>query len=286
MSRLRLILRWEWLGYLVGVIVFAVACYGLSQWQFARRAEVVAEIHRVEQNYHARPVPLAELVATRTSFSLADEYRPITAHGRYLGASQVLVRNRPLDGQPGFEVLVPFRLDDGRVIAIDRGWLATGSTGGSPDVVPPAPTGEVTVVARIKQSQPDVARTAPHGQLASFYIPGLERVAQTDIYTGTYFLLDSETPAPAAAAPMQLPEPSTDEGSHLSYAFQWLAFGVLAFVALGYAVRTTMRRAAETSAAAGSDGAAELPDERPGPMPVLARRKRDADSEYEDHVLG
>ena len=41
--------------------------------------------------------------------------------GRYLLDEQVLVRNRPLNGQPGFEVLNPLLLDDGTVFVVDRG---------------------------------------------------------------------------------------------------------------------------------------------------------------------
>ena len=46
-------------------------------------------------------------------------------------------------------------------------------------------------------------------------------------------------PAPAV-------KPTADEGPHLSYALQWIAFGILAFVGavLGVPARTAIRRAA------------------------------------------
>lgn len=40
---------------------------------------------------------------------------------------------------------------------------------------------------------------------------------------------------------MPFPAPSIDEGSHLSYALQWIAFGVLAFVGFAYAARMQRR---------------------------------------------
>ena len=58
-------------------------------------------------------------------------------------------------------------------------------------------------------------------------------------YTGAYGLLDTENPA--TARPTAVSKPVADEGPHLSYAFQWILFGVMAFVGLGWAVRQEYR---------------------------------------------
>jgi cytochrome oxidase assembly protein ShyY1 len=47
--------------------------------------------------------------------------------GTYLTDKSVLVRNRPLNGQAGFLQLVPFKLDSGEIVAVERGWLAVTS---------------------------------------------------------------------------------------------------------------------------------------------------------------
>ena len=39
------------------------------------------------------------------------------------------MRNRPFEGSSGFEVITPFRLDDGTVFMVDRGWIAQDSDG-------------------------------------------------------------------------------------------------------------------------------------------------------------
>ena len=44
-----------------------------------------------------------------------------------------------------------------------------------------------------------------------------------------------------ATVPTALPKPALDEGPHLSYAFQWLVFAILGFVALAWAVRQEYR---------------------------------------------
>ena len=36
----------------------------------------------------------------------------------------MLLRNRVRDGEGGYDVLTPLRLDDGTAVVIDRGWVA------------------------------------------------------------------------------------------------------------------------------------------------------------------
>jgi cytochrome oxidase assembly protein ShyY1 len=260
----------RWGGYLALVIVFAVACGLLSWWQWARRAEAVAEIDRVAVNYDADPVPVREALPSLDSWAEADEWLPVQLTGRYLVDEQLFVRNRPYNGASGFEVLVPFQLDDGRVFVVDRGWVPVGESIEAPDAVPAPPAGDVTVVARLKPGEPTLpGRTAPEGQLATIHLPSVAELVGDETYVGAYGLLASEDPAPATR-PQPAVKPEADEGPHLSYALQWIAFGVLAFVALIWAFRRERRIAA-------------LPVEEQAA--ARATKRRSADSDYEDAAL-
>ena len=262
----------RWGGYIVLVIVFAIACGLLSWWQWSRRADAVAEIQRIETHYDAPPVPVGEVLADVDSWSIDDEWVPVSLEGHYLLDQQLLVRNRPYDGQSGFDVLVPFQLDDGRVFVVDRGWVPVGSSVEAPDSVPAAPGGDVTVVARLKAGEPEIpGRSAPTGQLATIHLPSVADLTGAETYTGAYGLLASETPAPAEAPPAAAPRPAEDEGPHLSYALQWIAFGILAFIGLFWAIRRERRIAALP---ASEQAAARAP-----------KRRRSEDSDYEDSVL-
>ncbi len=253
----------RWGGYLALVIVFAIACGFLSWWQWSRRAEAVAEIGRIEANYDADPVPLASLVPDLAAADESVEWHPVVLTGEYLVDEQLLVRNRPRESDAGFEVLVPLRLADGSVFVVDRGWVPAGSTPEAPDAVPAAPEGEVTVVVRLKPGEPEIpGRGAPDGQLATVRLPDVARLVGAPTYTGMYGLLVSEDPV-AADRPLAAIRPVEDEGPHLSYALQWIAFGILAFVGLAWAVRRERRIAA-------------------GEV-ILARKERDA--EVEDALL-
>ncbi len=44
-----------------------------------------------------------------------------------------------------------------------------------------------------------------------------------------------------------MPMPSLNEGNHLSYAFQWIIFGIMAFIAFGWAYRNERRIAREAA---------------------------------------
>lgn len=276
MNGWRFTLSRRWIGYLALVVVFAIACVFLSLWQLARRDEARADIARVEQNWDAPPRPVAEVLPQLDSFDADDKWVSVTLSGRYLTDEELLVRGRPLDGNPGFEQLVPFQLDDGRVFVVDRGWLPTGNEQDLPDVDPAPPEGPVTVVARLKAGEPVIAgRSAPEGQVATINLPTIAEIVGGELYTGAYGLLATEDPA-TAARPTAATKPVADEGPHLSYAFQWVAFGVMAFIGLGWAVRQEYRIRN-----------ADDPEERARAdvRRAKAARRPKSDAEIEDELL-
>lgn len=232
----------RWFGYLAVAVVFAIVCVLLSNWQLSRLEEKRLENSRVIENYDSDPVPLDEVLTDREGWSDEDTWTPVRMTGSYLEDEQVLVRNRPRNGQPGFEVLTPLQLTDGSVFIVDRGWLPTGNAQDLPDVVPAPPTGEITVTARLKPGEPALqGRGAAAGQIATVELAQFADRLDAPVYTAAYGLLESEDPAPADARPLPAFKPELDEGSHLSYAFQWLVFGLLGFAFLAYAVREEYR---------------------------------------------
>lgn len=277
----------KWLGYLLLAAIFATACVFLGRWQMDRRAETLAEINRVVTNYSAAPVPFAEARDQFSRLDPAKEWTQVELTGSYDTAGQRIVRNRPLNGQPGYEVVVPFRLASGETVVIDRGWLPIGNkTPGSPDSVPAPPAGEVTAVVRLKHPEPALQRGAPEGQLASIDLAAYSTQLGYPLLTGAYGQLASETP-PAADMPVAFPKPSTEEGTHLSYSLQWFAFGVLMFVGFGYAARQQARNAAidaedDDDQPEGAVHAAVTSRRRPSPP---KKRKKATSEEEEDALL-
>lgn len=275
MTGWRFVLTRRWAGYLALVIVFAIVCVSLGVWQLARRAEARAEIDRVESNWSAPAVPIDEVLPELDAFDHDDKWSPVEVTGTYLVDEQLLARNRPLNNDVGYEVLVPLLLDDGTIFIVDRGWIPGGSTQDGPDAVPPPPTGQVTVVARLKAGEPTVlGRSAPEGQVATINLPEIAALLDEPTYTGAYGLLVSEDPE--VARPVAATKPYPDEGPHLSYAFQWFVFALLGFVGFGFAVRQEYRTVN-----------ADAPQERERAASRAARkaRREKSDAEIEDELL-
>ena len=267
---------WHWARYLALAVIFALVCVGLCLWQLDRRNTALVELGRIDNNYSAEPVPLADVLGELDSFSPDQKWTPVTMTGTYLPDEELLVRNRPYNSGPGFEVLTPLRLADGSIFIVDRGGVPTGREQDAPDEIPAAPTGEVTVTARLKPGEPTLpGRSAPAGQIATIQLDDIAAMLDEPTYTGAYGLMMTEDPAPSER-PLAAVKPARDEGPHLSYAFQWLVFALFGFFGLGYGLRQEYRRVNE-----------EDPDEMER---ADARRKKDAarartDAEIEDELI-
>lgn len=215
---LRLALTPRWLGWLALALLVAVACFWLGQWQWGKYEDRAARADRIEAHYEADPVPATE-VLDEESVAVDDEWTRVTATGRYSPDEQVLVRNRPLDGTYGYEVLVPLRLTGGEQILVNRGWVPNSPKGADVDpVVPPAPDGEVTITGWVQLEEPSLGRDMPGGQVASIHLPEVEEAVGHELLGG-YVSLQSEDPEAERPKPLEVPDTGT--GSHMPYAIQW-----------------------------------------------------------------
>lgn len=231
-----------WWGGLLLVIGLSVVFALLGRWQWHRYE--AKEIRRdvVTVNYDAAPVPLREVLPRSDSaLPAGKQWTPVRVSGSYQADRALLVRNRPLNEQTGYEVLVPLRLADGSLLVVDRGWLPAGRTGAAPDSVPPTPSGPVTVVVRLRPGEPAVDRQAPAGQIQRIDLADVAR-RTTEPVQPAYGVLAGETPRPASA-PVLLPRPDVDLGPHLSYFFQWFGFSLAAYLVwAALLVREAQRR--------------------------------------------
>jgi cytochrome oxidase assembly protein ShyY1 len=230
----------RWLRWFALAVVFAVACAFLANWQLNRREQVVKIIERIDRNYSHQRVRLEVMVPKLDQFKLSRQYRKVWVHGHYLIKQQELVRNRPQNGAQGFTQIVPFELDNGKVIVIDRGWLPAGQSPERPDRVSQVPSGNLYIDGRLQPGEGATATNTPPHQVTNIDLPYLAKTAgipEAAFYTAAYLQLSGESPAPKGFTPQKEVRPDITEGNHLSYAFQWVIFAVMAFIALGWAIR-------------------------------------------------
>ena len=259
-------------------VALSVTCTFLGRWQWNRHVARDAQIRLIEDNYSAEPVQLAALAATPDRTLPADAaWRQVTVTGRYEADATVLLRNRPIGGMAGYHVLVPLVVAEGgergAVLVVDRGWVPTGENGVDVTSAPAPPTGTVTVTVRLRPDEAASPRSAPAGQVQAISVAQVLAAGDAVPATGSpgayraYGEVAAEGPAPDHALGT-LPAPSTDPGSHLSYAFQWWTF------ALGSLVGFTVMARRELQ-----DGSAAGPTVRP------ERRRRSPSAEDEEDAL-
>ena len=255
----------KWLNWIAIVVVFAVGCGFLSKWQFDRRAQKLASIALVQSNFLSHPVPISDLLLNGAFSFPGDTWRPVELTGHYLPDKAQLVRNRPNDGNPGFEELVPFLTESGQVIFVSRGWLPSGESQDYPDEVPLPNSNFTSIVGRVLASEPTLGRTAPKGQLPTMNLELAKKVTSLpEAVDSGYLRLASESPA-AGKQLKAMPNPSTEEGNNLSYAMQWILFALMAAAALIWRIRKDT-------------------DEARGIIRTRKVRRSDLDAKFEDET--
>jgi cytochrome oxidase assembly protein ShyY1 len=223
----------RWVAWFLLAVVFAIACGFLSNWQFNRRTEALQKVTQIAANYDREPVELAS-----TKFRANDEWLPVKMTGHFLPDNTLLVRNRPLNGDPGFLELIPFQRKDGLIIAIEAGWLPADDRLNPPKVYPKPSSEEQTIWGRIRPSEPTLDRDAPAGQIATINLASfMRKTGVKDRAVSEFYVRLGESNFTKNGFPKLLSKPQLDEGNHLSYALQWIVFALMAFSALVWAVR-------------------------------------------------
>ena len=107
-------------GWMSALALAAVLLFvQLGRWQWHRAAEKTA----LAAAFAAGTTSPAIVLGARATASL-PRYAQVIVTGRYDPAHQFLLDNMIEDGQVGYEVLTPLRLEDGRWLLVNRGWVA------------------------------------------------------------------------------------------------------------------------------------------------------------------
>src|SRR6478672_5357954 len=90
----------------------------LGTWQLERLSWKLNLIATVDSHMAAEPVSLDQILHMS-----ADEaqYRKVTLSGRFDHAKEAYIFATAAEGVAVYHVLTPFRMDDGRILMVDRG---------------------------------------------------------------------------------------------------------------------------------------------------------------------
>ena len=219
------------LATLLAVVLFVMA----GNWQHRRMVEKDRLRAQLELARAAAPMPLPAGVPDWSAL----RYRPVALTGAFDAAHQVLVDNRVEGDRVGYHVVTPFRLDDGRVVLVDRGFVGAGA---SRAVLPevPVPAGPRTLRGRIELPQRyfELGHVAPAGPLWQNLDP--VRFAEvTGVPVLPIVIEQDENDGTGDGLARHWPAPDLGSDQHRSYMVQWYLF---AATALGLWIFFTFRR--------------------------------------------
>lgn len=217
------------------VVVVAVVCVRLGLWQLDRLEE------RRERNAvysEALALPALELSGDTLDAVLARPgdyvYRRARVLGQPIWSREIVWRGRSLGGQPGVNLLTPYRLSRG-VILVNRGWVPSPNAahvelqdfreGAAAD-----PVGILIPLARESEHTRPVSMEMGDQRVLSVQLPSA--AALDEHLPGLIPVYVQALPgADAPRYPTRLPIPDlAGEGPHLGYAFQWFAFAAIACI--------------------------------------------------------
>ncbi|WP_067477375.1 SURF1 family cytochrome oxidase biogenesis protein, partial [Nocardia amamiensis] len=263
MRRLAFLLRPSWLILAVLVAAFAYLCFTvLAPWQLGKNTATSHRNQLIADSVKAAPV---DVTAVLSDPDTATEWRRVTASGSYLPDSTVLVRLRHLDGAPGYAVLATFRLDDGRVLLVDRGLVSAVDGSRPPQVIEP-PAGPQRIEARVRMSEGVTPGKDPTVQDGYRQVYSIDTAQESTVLQqpltplptgerGGYLQLSENQPGAFTPTPL----PQLDAGPYLSYGLQWLAFGIMAPLGLGYFIYAEIRERRKEKASAATPPAEATP---------------------------
>jgi surfeit locus 1 family protein len=241
----RTFFRPKWLLTHLLAITLVVVMVNLSLWQFNRLDKRKAFNALVELNAAQPVVPLDKLL---TSEPASIEWRRVIVRGSFLSDKEVLAVNRSQDGTAGADPITPFAFSsEGKnfVVLVDRGFVPLS------EVSPAPPSGEVELIGRVRLSQN--RRVGSLSDPSTGVLKEIQHINVSRLTTQVQsnagekvvpFYLDLlESPQVTTALPARVANPITSNGSHLSYAIQWLLFAACAIAAWVILVRRSLTAA-------------------------------------------
>jgi len=239
------LLRPKWLAGHALALVLTSLFIAAGFWQIARNRQANDKLAH-EKAVLAADAPAIGTVDITTAAARGSR---VSATGTFVTGHDSLLRNQLRGDKNGGDVLTPFRLTDGTVVLVDRGWI-------SDDTIfagwrnRSTPSGQVLLRGPLQPAAPlranEVVKT--EAGLPSYPRADVARIGSTQGLTlaPAYITATYTRPAPVKGAP-QLPQPAkVTQVNHISYAIQWFAFASIAIIGwpivLGRALKADRRQ--------------------------------------------
>lgn len=193
---------------------------GLGTWQVQRLSWKEGLIAQRNAALEAAPVPLPKTLAAATAL----EFHPVRAQGQFLNDRELFLNAQSLKGDQGFHVVTPFRLSDGTILFVDRGFVPTehelpaAHEAGAID-------GPTAVTGLLRLPEPAGWFTPPNepqrNSWFSIDLPAMAAAAH--VGTALPFYIDADATPNAGGWPQGGQTITELPNNHLQYAITWYA---------------------------------------------------------------
>lgn len=236
---------WAILLYAVILIIMLL----LARWQLLRADEKIALQQAADAARQSLPVDLSTSAAADLDL-LAKRYGRVSVSGQWVLDRQFLWDNRSNKGRAGFEVITPLELDNGKLVLVNRGWIAPGvSRSDLPDVSMAVAESTQTESGSIvdtgvhvtglfsrpsrgfAQGEPFIESSQWPRTLQYFEYASISDSLGAQVLPGVVQVLDAsqEEQSVDASSTWLIPNwqpAASGPAKHYSYAFQWFAMAV------------------------------------------------------------
>lgn len=234
---------WSFIAFMLALTVLFA---WLGVWQLERLAEKEALIAQVDRQLNERPYDIPKAADWGEIDLDVYAYHPLTVSGHFLNEDAVLVFTSLSDPRgkfsgPGYWVMVPFVLDGGGTVFVNRGFIPQSSA--ESFAAMPAPEGEQTltgIALRAEASGPFTP--GPDKPKRIEWVRDPVRLAAMVGIDGPVFPFTVDAPpGPAGALPQGGETVIEFPNNHLGYALTWFGFALLTPALLAFWVWRQLR---------------------------------------------
>ena len=240
---LKSMFRKKWILTTLLVLLGAALCIRLGIWQLDRLEQRRAFNAQVTSMRALSPL---DLNAEADVDLVTMEYRAVVVHGTYDFENQVALRNFYNEGVYGYHLLTPLKLEDGRAVLVERGWIpsegndAPSAWSRYQEAAPAKVEGVMRLgVAKIPfGANPDPALAPGQTRLEFWNFVNMERIAAQIPYPIMPIYIQPNLDPNDVEPPIaQQPIIELTEGPHFGYALQWFAFAAILLIGYPFFVR-------------------------------------------------
>ncbi len=211
---------------------------GLGTWQVERLHWKEGLIAERAARLSAPPLALDQVPKAPAEYDL----RRIRLSGTFVDKDQLLYGPRSHDGENGWRVVAPLRLDDGSYAMVDRGWVP-GDRAAQAAAKAGAPHGRIAIVGVLRAQPPARGWFTPDNVPAKgeWYTPDVAQMAaHLKLSPVRPWLVEADAAPGAQGYPVAGGTLTPLPNNHLQYVITWYA---LAFALAVIFVLANWRRA-------------------------------------------